>query len=101
MKGCLKKVSLVDETLEVFGIDPEYDEEYRDTLIRVLVWLGISLIMIISTLASLLYHNYTWIQAIFLTIIYEYPLIINPTVDLNFVVCVRYVYTYIIVCVYL
>lgn len=85
----MKKITLADETLEIFGIDPEYDLAHKEITRVTLLWCGGGIFMICSNIAMTYYIYETLFDVILLIFFLEFPLILNPIVELNFIVKIR------------
>lgn len=84
-----KKIQLADETLEVFGIDPEYSLGLKDNIKMVAIWSLGSAIVFASDLAIACYTFSSVPYAIIRVIVFEKPMMLNPIVELNFSIMIR------------
>jgi hypothetical protein len=77
---------LADKTLQIFGIYPEYTVAFKENIQMVVLWCLGGLIIFISdvTAAYYVFHNIYYVLANI--IIFEYPLLMNTVVELNFAV---------------
>ncbi|OXU27129.1 hypothetical protein TSAR_012995 [Trichomalopsis sarcophagae] len=79
-----KKIELADETLEIFGIDPEYSSGYKDYMKITAVWsLGGALVC--ATDFAIACYTFSSIPyGIIRILVFEIPMVLNPMVELNF-----------------
>ncbi|XP_058804653.1 putative gustatory receptor 28a [Phymastichus coffea] len=80
----VRRLKLADETLEVFGIDPDYVSEYRDIVKKTVLWsVGVALILACEVAMNcIVFEDLS--KGILVTIIFDIPLLQNPMIELNF-----------------
>lgn len=76
----MKKISQVDETLKNFGIEPEYNQDFQENLIVVVLWsFGAIMLMIID---CLVYTNEDYV--VLNSFQLNFPIFFNFLISLNF-----------------
>ena len=85
LKGFFEKIRLADETLEIFGIDPEYGLAYKENRQAVIIWSFTAIVIFVINLGISLYAiGFSYI-AFSRTFVFEYPILLNSMAELNFI----------------
>lgn len=80
----MKRLTLADETLRIFGIDPDYTLEYKSIVKKIILW---SIVAVTVFACDFLLNCFVLgniREAIILTIVFNTPLLQNPMVEMNF-----------------
>lgn len=83
----MKNIALLDETLKVFGVEPNYNKAYKENVLMVLMWTIISIAgptmgVFYRTLRT---HPFNAIRAFVVIFSYSLPPALNSSVELNFI----------------
>ncbi|NP_001177462.1 gustatory receptor 49 [Nasonia vitripennis] len=79
-----KKIELADETLEIFGIDPEYSSGFKDYMKITAIWSLGGALVCATDFAIACYTFSSVPYAIIRILVFEIPMVLNPMVELNF-----------------
>lgn len=85
LKGFMRRVTLIDETLQVFGINPDYTVALRENTTIVLTW-SFAVLFIVGHGFIIAYFLVSdTLDATIRLFAFSFPLIINSTVEVNFI----------------
>ncbi|XP_023246961.1 putative gustatory receptor 28a [Copidosoma floridanum] len=84
VKTFAKKITLADETLEIFGIDPEYKATFDLCMQAIFIWCFGSCVILSSDLAIAYYYFDDFYDMLVRVLLFQFPLILNLTNELNF-----------------
>lgn len=84
----LKRITAVDKTLIIFGIDPAYSAAYREHMRIVLVWCSIAFLLIFINAIVYYSGDYNIFDSLIRSCTYELPFIMNSIDELNFAVMI-------------